>query len=186
MTKKKKITLITGIIIFLILALGSVATKFFVSASSVKNKKIEMPVYQNTPQVLQEKEEIRNKLIEYEDIHIDGLKIIAQGLEDSDTLSVHSQARKSIQDVTAILADLETQNWGNTDDENFNKAVKELHQDAVTAYQYKLEFLEICAVWSQENPGKNLLKIINLSTKMADYWEYFIKKENIYLDNTEK
>ena len=182
MTKKKKITLITGILIFIILALGSVAAKYLVTDSSLKNQKIEKPVFKNTSQVLQEKKQIRDKLIEYEDIHIDGLKILIQGLKDSNTWAVRVQANKSAEDVKGILADLETQNWGNTDDENFNKAVKELYNDAVTAYTYKLEFLEACMLWSDENPGKDLLRLISLSDKMADYWEYFIKKENIYLD----
>ena len=181
MTKKKKITLIIGILIFIILALGSVATKYFVTASSKKNQKIEKPVFQNTPQVLEEKKLIKNKLIEYEDMHIPRLKIIAKGLEDSDTPLVNAQSREGIKEINAVLMDLKAQNWGNTDDENFNKAVKELHQDAVTAYQCKLEFLEASSVWSKENPAKGLLKFINLSDKMADNWEYFIKKTDIYL-----
>ena len=48
MTKKKKITLIIGILIFKILALGSVTAKYLVTASSMKNQKIEQPVFQNT------------------------------------------------------------------------------------------------------------------------------------------
>ena len=182
MTKKKKITLITGIIIFLILALGSVAAKYFAAASSKKKQKIEKPAFQNTPQVQEEKKIIMDKLTEYEDMHIDRLKLIAEGLENSDTQLVRTQSRESIKEVTAILEDLETQNWGNTDDENFNKAVKELHQDAVTAYKYKLEFLESCSDWSKENVTKDILKYINISNKMADNWEYLIKKTDIYLN----
>lgn len=181
MTKKKKITLITGILIFIILALGSVAAKHLVTASSLKNQKIEKPVFKNTPQVLEEKKLIKDKLIEYEDMHIPRLKIIAKALEDTDTPLVNAQSREGIKEINAILKDLEAQNWGNTDDENFNKAVKELHQDAVTVYKYKLEFLEASSVWSKENPAKGLLKFINLSNKMADNWEYFIKKSDIYL-----
>ena len=129
----------------------------------------------------EEKKLIKEKLIEYEDMHIPRLKIIAKALEDTDTPLVNAQSREGIKEINAILKDLEAQNWGNTDDENFNKAVKELHQDAVTAYKYKLEFLEASSVWSKENPAKGLLKFINLSNKMADNWEYFIKKSDIYL-----
>ena len=181
MTKKKKITLIIGILIFIILALGSVTAKYLVTASSKENQKIEKPVFQNTPQVLEEKKLIKNKLIEYEDMHIPRLKIIAKGLKDSDTPLVHTQSREGIKEIEAILRDLEVQNWGNTDDENFNKAAKELHQDAVTAYEYKLEFLKAASVWSNEKPAKGLVKFFRLSDKMADYWGYFIKKSDIYL-----
>ena len=135
MTKKKKITLIIGILIFIILALGSVATKYFVTASSKKNQKIEKPVFQNTPQVLEEKKLIKNKLIEYEDMHIPRLKIIAKGLEDSDTPLVNAQSREGIKEINAVLRDLKAQNWGNTDDENFNKAVKELPNGSKTFHK---------------------------------------------------
>lgn len=187
MTRKKKISLFIGIAIFIILALASLSMNKIskvASKNSLKNQVIEKPDYQNTQQVLQKKEQIKAKLKEYEDKHIEGLRVLGQKLEDQDLGRSRLLVYKSMEDIDSILVDLEAQNWGNTDDEEFNKAAGELHETAIAAYNYKLRLLkDILILIGEDTPSfSKMLKINSSIDKMVDFQEYFEKKTKIYLE----
>ena len=127
--------------------------------------------------VSEEKEKIIKKIKEYEDIYQPSWDTFMVSLNSNDTDSIHKYARTAKNQIKGILADINSSEWGNTGDREFDNQCKELKEKMLGAYTASYESIEkLAALSGNIHSAEKVNEVSKTMKNLTEKWKDFLEK----------
>ena len=127
--------------------------------------------------VFEEKEEIRRKIKEYEDIHQPNWNTFTASISSNNAESVQKSAKTAKKQIKGILTDINSLEWGNTGDREFDDQCKDLKEKMLEAYTASYESIEkLTALSDNMHSAEKVKEASKAMENLAEKWQDYIEE----------